>query len=164
MAEPSDLASEVRLAVVKTPPKSQSEARKQDSIRRVEALSLRLAGLSYAQIAERLDTTKAAAEDMVTRTLSRVENRAADEMRELEGSRLDRAQAAIWTKVLDGDLRAVATFLRLSERRAVLFGLNAPTKISLNVTVRQEMEAALVALEKVVLGEVTSTRVLDPSE
>ena len=134
------------------------EARRRDRerVRRTEALSLRLAGLTYAQISERMRISHDAAEDMVDRVLGEVRDRGVAELRELEGARLDRAQAAIWTQVLEGDLKAVDTFLRLSSRRAKMFGLDAPTKIDLSLNVRAEMEHALAQLEAVVMGEVVS--------
>jgi DNA-binding CsgD family transcriptional regulator len=68
--------------------------------RRVEALSLRLAGVSTAQIAERMGIQPDTVRKLINRTLQTAENRAVEEMRELENARLDRAQAAIWTQVL----------------------------------------------------------------
>src|SRR5215208_3653024 len=63
--------------------------------RRVEALSLKLAGVSTAQIAERMGIQPNTVRHLVNRTLRTVENRAVEEMRPLENARLDRAQAAI---------------------------------------------------------------------
>jgi transposase len=125
-----------------------------DRTRRMEALSLKLAGLGYEQIAERMNMSVSGVKDMVNRTLERAENTAVEEMRSLENERLDRAQAAIWTQVLQGDLKAIDTFLRISTRRAKMNGLDAPTQINLSVDVRREMEEALSKLEDVVLGEV----------
>ena len=104
MAKPSDLVNEVidvssqtRESPRPEQPSSLAERRKaQERGRRVEALSLRLAGLTYEQIGERLNLSTQGARDMVNRTLARAENQVVEEMRELEGARLDRAQAAIW--------------------------------------------------------------------
>jgi hypothetical protein len=52
-------------------------------------------------------------------------------------------------------------FLRLSARRARLYGMDAPTQIALSVNIKAEMEAALDDLERVVLGEVIRSDVLD---
>ena len=65
---------------------------------------------------------------------------------------LDRAQAAIWGQVLAGDYRAVMVFLQISQRRAKLNGLDAPTSIVISPNVRIEMERALAELQ-----EITST-------
>jgi len=78
----------------------------------------------------------------------------AAELRRVKNARLDRAQAAIWVKVIGGgELNAVHAFLRIPERWARLNGLDAPTTVSLDRGVRIELEAALTELETL-LGEV----------
>jgi hypothetical protein len=120
--------------------------------RRVEALSLRMAGLTYEQIGSRLQMTRLNAMELIKVSLQEAENLAVDEMRTLENIKLDRVQASIWSKVLDGDLPSIAAFLQISNRRAKLNGLDSPTRINLSLTVQQEMESALKELEAVVLA------------
>jgi hypothetical protein len=84
-------------------------------------------------------------------------------MRALENARLDRAQTAIWSKVIAGDLASIDVFLRISQRRAKMNGLDEPTRVNLSINVRQEMEQALNQLESVVLGEATVVDA-DPDE
>ena len=117
--------------------------RKKQRARRIEAMSLKLAGVSTAQIAERMGIQPDTVRKLINRTLATAENRAAEEMRELENARLDRAQAAIWSKVLAGDYRAVMVFLQISQRRAQLNGLDAPASVVISPNVRGEMERAL---------------------
>src|SRR5215211_5924894 len=126
--------------------------RKRQRARRVEVLSLKLAGVSTAQIADRMGIQPDTVRKLINRTLRTAENRAVEEMRELENARLDRAQAAIWSQVLAGDYRAVMVFLQISARRGRLNGLDSPTKIDLSSDVRSEMERALADLERVVLA------------
>lgn len=162
MAERSDLAAEVSkvleeagLESVKGGPGLLDDARKaKQEARRIEAMSLTMAGLSADQIATRMNITPGAVRALVTRTLERASNRNVEQLREIENQRLDRAQAAVWTKVLEGDLKAIDTFLRISQRRSRINGLDAATKIDLTVGIKQEMEAALDELHQVVLGEV----------
>lgn len=123
--------------------------------KRQQALSFLMAGFSYEQIADRMDIPENTVKDLIAKILSRVVNENADEMRALENARLDRAQTAIWTQVLTGDLKAIDMFLRISQRRAKMNGLDEPTQVNLSINVRQEMEQALVALETVVMGEAT---------
>jgi len=52
--------------------------------------------VSTAQIAERMGIQPRSVRELVNRTLQFAENRAVEEMRELENAGLDRAQAAIW--------------------------------------------------------------------
>jgi ribosome modulation factor len=123
--------------------------------RRVEALSLKLAGVSTAQIAQRMGIQPDMVRKLINRTLATAENRAVEEMRELENARLDRAQAAIWSNGLAGDYRAVVVFLQISARRARLNGLDSPASVVISPDVRVEMELALADLQHVVLaGEV----------
>jgi len=129
-----------------------ARSKRQQRARRVEVLSLKLAGVSTAQIADRMGIQPDTVRKLINRTLRTAENRAVEEMRELENARLDRAQAAIWSQVLAGDYRAVMVFLQISARRARLNGLDSPTKIDLSSDVRSEMERALADLERVVLA------------
>jgi len=128
--------------------------------RREQAFSLFLAGLSLSQIAPRLGITVRGVEELLSRSLTSRTSRSAEKYRVLENARLDRAQAAIWPKVLEGDTKAVDTFLRISQRRARLNGLDAPLDISVSVNVRHEMQAALAELERVVLGQVIPGEVI----
>jgi hypothetical protein len=166
MAKPSDLLGEVaaisqadREGTLPAPPlgvvhTNLNDARsKRQQARRAEALSLRLAGLSYEQIGERLQISTSGAEEMINRTLERAENRAVTELRELENARLDRAQDGVWSKVLEGDLKAVDVFLRISNRRSKLNGLDAPTQVNLSVHIREELNSALTQLEAMVLTQ-----------
>lgn len=132
----------------------QSLQRDRQSARRQEAVALRLAGMTFAQIGEKLGISKQSATDLVRVALSRAEALTVDELRSQENQRLDRAQAAIWAAVLSGDLSAVNTFLNISRQRSRLNELDAPTRINLSVSVKQEMEAALRELESVVLADV----------
>lgn len=131
--------------------------------KRLEAVTLRLAGLTYEQIADRMDISPSWAMQLVELTLTSSINRQVSQMRSLENQRLDRAQAAIWPKVLEGNMHAVDVFLRLSGRRAKMNGLDAPTAISVSVTMRQEMDTALNQLESLV-KEAEYIRAGDPSD
>lgn len=125
--------------------------------RRARAVRARLAGASYREIAEQLGyADKSSAYRAVMRSIDRVEVQAVEDLRDEENARLDRAQFAIWQQVLDGDLNAVNTFLRLSKRRADLNGLDAPRAIDVSTTVRGEMETALDDLQEIILAAVIS--------
>lgn len=49
-------------------------------------------------------------------------------LRQLEADRMDALLSAVWPKAIGGDLYAVYAALRIAERRAKLFGLDAPVK------------------------------------
>jgi uncharacterized protein (DUF3084 family) len=100
--------------------------------RRANAIKLRLAGLDYETIAQRLDySSKGSACTDITRALAasiKEQGRSADELREVELARLDRLQAAAWGPAVGGELRAIETVLRVIDRRCKLLGLDAPIR------------------------------------
>lgn len=153
MAKSSDLNADVDQALAEVEGES-SAPRDRAAVRRVKAISMMLAGLTYEQIAAELKVSVSGAKDIVRRTLARAEQRNVEEMRTLENERLDRAQAAIWAQVLRGDLKAVDSFLKISAQRARLNNLNAPLKVELALKVQQEMHQALNQLENIVKSEV----------
>lgn len=122
--------------------------------RRTKAVSMALAGLSYEQIGREMGINTTAAREMVARTIEDTRNYQVDQLRNVENARLDRAQAAIWSEVLKGDVKAVNTFLRISERRAKMNGLDAPSKIQMSGSVKLEMHQALAELEDILDAEV----------
>lgn len=152
MAKRSDLPSEISEAANGAVERSASKEMRE--ARRIEAMSLKLAGASYEAIGERLGIAPQSVRALISRNLERADNRLVEEMRAIENARLDRAQAAIWKRVLDGELDAVRTYLQISARRAKMNGLDAPQRIALSANVRVEMEQALDELKHVVLGEV----------
>lgn len=106
-------------------PAATSPARLADRERQTRAVAMRAAGCSYADIADALGYSSAdTARKSVSGLLDRVESDAADELRTLEGRRLDMLQAAVWPAALEGHLPAVDRVIRISERRARLFGLD----------------------------------------
>lgn len=130
------------------------ERRTKARMRAVQALNLRAGGLTYQRIGDKMGISTSYARELVERALERSESRAVDEYRDMENLRLDTAQAAIWPGVLRGDLQHVDRFLRISERRSKLNGLDAPAKLNISMATRTEMELALQELSNIVIGEV----------
>lgn len=123
-----------------------------------EALALRCAGLSYAEIARRQGSKHASTawrrvEAALRDTIPVAD---VDLLRQLEGERLDacttRVFAALEVAQTTGNvgavLRAVEVFVKLSERRSKLFGLDAPVRANflLSGALEQEIEALVEAL------------------
>jgi len=93
-----------------------------------DVCDLRTQGLTYAEIAEGLNLSgKAQAYRICQRALRRIPAESAMELRLMEGQRLDRITAILWPQVLCGNLNAIQTILRVMERRARLFALDAIT-------------------------------------
>jgi len=99
-----------------------------DALRDAEALKLRSEGLTYRQIAELLGINTSTAYRRVENALRAIPADGVEEMRQLEGERLDKLHAALWDRALEGDLQAIDRLLTISNRRAKLFGLDAPTR------------------------------------
>src|SRR5215467_1218448 len=80
------------------------------------AIELRIAGLSYRQISERLGCARQSAQDAVRRALDRQTAESAakvERLRALQGERIERAMAAIWDQVERGQLGAIDRLYRL---------------------------------------------------
>jgi len=122
----------------------------------IEALALRMAGLTYPQIAERIKADEVAVRLMVEAQVGRAVNRRAEDMRELENLRLDRLFAARWTDALKGDHNAVQDVLQISQARRRMNGLDEPKRIAIAANVRLEMQQALNELQSIVMGEVVA--------
>lgn len=94
-----------------------------------KCLELRRGGLTYDRIAAEVGyTNRSAARKAVERALERTLQESADELRVLEADRLDRLQVAAWKAATGGDLFAIDRVLKIMDRRAKLFGLDAPTR------------------------------------
>lgn len=101
-----------------------------------KVLEYRRAGMTFPVIAERVGyASHAGARAAYWRAMKRTLQEPADEIRQTEIDRLDRLQLAMWPKAMQGDSTAVATILRIMERRAKLLGLDMPVKIEQDVTV-----------------------------
>ena len=115
----------------------------------VKAATLRAAGATYREIGQALDIDHTWARTLVLRSLDKAAYEAADVMRVEEGERLDRLQRAVWQQALGGDVRAVTAVLRIMERRARLFGLDAPTKVE----VTSDADEQIAGLAETLLAE-----------
>lgn len=118
-----------------------------------QAIALKKAGLSLEAIGQRLGISKAAAHKALRRGLAELRAETlvdAEELRTIEVARHDQAQAAIWPDVVKGDLNAIDRFVRISRSRAMLLGLDAPTKVDATVEQkappREQMDALLDGL------------------
>lgn len=104
--------------------------------RRAKAITLRLAGMDWQTIADRLEyTSRGAACQDVARALEAnlaEQSQAADTLREVESLRLDRLQAAAWPAAVKGDLKAIETVLKVIDRRVKLQGLDMPLRAELS--------------------------------
>lgn len=116
-------------------------ARTDARARAAQAVHLRAEGLTYREIADRVGySTENAANKAVLSLLSRTEFEAAETLRGLESMRLN----GLWRKTILGIERSeaspqglsaalVSAAVRISERRARLLGLDAPTRVDVDL-------------------------------
>jgi hypothetical protein len=125
--------------------------------RRADAIKLRMAGLDYETIAERLgySSRQAAQKDMQRALTAYVQeaSTAVEELRHVELMRIDRLQAAAWPAAMKGELLAIETCRRLIVERRKLLGLDRPPRIevitldAVDEEIRR-LEAELAAAEQ----------------
>lgn len=99
-----------------------------EKARQKRALTLRLAGFTYRQIADEIGYSHGYAQTLVADAL-RLDPEEVETVRDLETARLDRQLAAVWPSVISGDLNAGTLALKISERRSRLLGLDRPREV-----------------------------------
>ncbi|GAA0989428.1 hypothetical protein ENKNEFLB_03615 [Nocardioides aquaticus] len=101
--------------------KTLAEAR----LKRVRALELAGQGASYDAIAEAVGYAhRGSAHRAVFKALDEREVEDVETLRRIEGERLDSLLAALWSKIQDGEIEAILTALRITDRRIRLLGLD----------------------------------------
>lgn len=97
-----------------------------DEDRAERALALRLAGVDWITIAERLgyDDASEALDAVLALADRQFDDQSLDPHRILEVLRLDRLQAALWGAAMKGDVEAIKTVLSIGDRRTRMLRLN----------------------------------------
>ena len=128
--------------------------------RRLEALRLREAGLTYSQIAEQMGVKRPTVIDLITHAMTALRNETAEEgaaFRQIELARLEtihREWAPLATPPedpldtygLERARSAAAIVLKACERRAKLLGLDAPERRELTGADGRPLAAAVFAV------------------
>ena len=110
-----------------------SAARVRGADNRKRALELRKSGATYRQIGESIGISMQRAHQLVVdelECLAQLRLRNADELRLLELERLDMVSIPTLNKLKNGDMRAANVWIKLSESRRKLLGVDAPMKIA----------------------------------
>jgi hypothetical protein len=101
-----------------------------------KVIELRRAGLTWGVIAERTGFSgPSGAYKAYQRAAERLIRPDLEEHRDTELDRLDRLQATVWAKALNGDWKAIDAVLRISDRRIRILGLEAPKNLNLKADV-----------------------------
>ena len=104
--------------------------------REAEVIRLRREGLTWDMIAQKVGYSDASgAHRAYEAACKRIIYSEVVEIRNIEQDRLDIAQSAIWSDVLQGDLPAINTLIKIMDRRAKLLGLDMPIRVQQEVTV-----------------------------
>lgn len=151
---------------------ARGKAKEQGEIlqRQMLALELRIKGLSYRAIADRLkcshETVRLDIEGELKR-LADLNIEKAAELRELELVRLDKIIYSLSNWVESGNIGAASVYIKASERRSKLLGLDAPTKHEVDWRESAEqagLDPGDVAREFEELVKVASTKLAGGSE
>lgn len=98
------------------------------------AMALKLAGASYAQIAQTLGYHDASgARKAVQRGMKSAMHESAGELRKIHYGRLEHMLMLIWPEVNQRDLPAMSAALAVMDRMEKLYGLNEAQKIDVGV-------------------------------
>ena len=131
-----------------------------------EALELRLKHWSIADIAEIQHCSIPTVRSRIERAIQdRIPEETRVAIRKMEGDRLDRLERFQWLIIESGATTlaekqdAVATMLRIKERRARMFGLDMPVKLDVKYsdTMDQEIEALMMQLAPPLGSEADTT-------
>lgn len=120
--------------------------------RQEAAVALRIAGATYSDIARTLNYSSVThARQAVERALAQsVGDDDRDQMRFIEGRRLERLLRGLWAKATDEDsdeqLSAARTALAVIDRHAKLYGLDAPVVHAVYSPTQTEMEQWLAGI------------------
>ncbi len=111
--------------------------------RQKRAMALKLAGASYAQIADNLGYADASgAHKAVARGMKSSLQENAGELRKIHYGRLEHMLMLVWPAVNQGDSQAVGTALQVMDRMERLYGLNAANRIDVSTDSRETIIVA----------------------
>lgn len=113
----------------------------ESGLRAEKALQLRKLGYQYEEIAKQCGyANKGTAWHTVQKLLASRKVEAVDELRQVEGERLDDLGRTFMLKAMKGDEKAAGVVLRIMERRAKLFGLDEQEQTAVQVNIYQSEE------------------------
>lgn len=128
-----------------------SQSKAEIAEKRQKCLELRKFGASFRSISEQQGISLGQVHKYVSDALAEINQLTAtnaEELRQLELQRLDTATLAIAKLVKQGDLRAVDRWLRISERRSKLLGLDAPIQQQVKLETEKQLVQTLDALQQ----------------
>ncbi len=100
--------------------------------KRTAALELRRDGHTLQEIADSLECSRSYAYKLISNALSELSKQSVQatvELRELENIRLDALWEKAYSEAIGGNMAAINTCIRISERRSKLWGLDGIQKM-----------------------------------
>lgn len=101
---------------------------------RALALQMRGEGYTFIEIAKRFEQSDVTVQRWIQQELVRLDsaiNFDTHLLRNQELLRLDRMATTLWSRIDNGDVKAISAMLSIMDRRAKLTGIDAPVKINL---------------------------------
>lgn len=117
--------------------------------RKVDILRMRREGHTFEEIGEKLGISRQRAGQVVVEELTKLSSEIEAEARiaaVMESERLDNLTRILYPKATKGNLQAIDRLLKVMERRARLFGLDAPSRIDSRVLSGSLPDGELLAL------------------
>jgi predicted transcriptional regulator len=131
-----------------------------------EWIELRRAGISEHEIARRYGVSQQAVSKTLLKYVRNLPALAADELRRFEGERLDHLWAALVPAINAGELRAIETALKVSQRRSKLFGLDLANSHDANQFDNRSVHLSVVNLlassETIPVEDLRAIQAADP--
>jgi len=124
------------------------ERTEDDAINTAKTLKLRSQGLTYREIGTALGIDASTAQRRVKKALAEIPMESVDELRRLEGERLDALLNALWPKAMEGNAQAVRGVLAICDRRAKLCGLDQPHQITVEQWSMESIDAEVARLTR----------------
>lgn len=121
-----------------------NKEQKQDIINK--AYDLRLRGRSYRQIGSELGISAATAYRYVTDYLESVTLPLVDQVRKTEVDRMQRYLDSLEDKIDSGDVQAVNTAIKVSERLCKMLGIDTPVTQTVEHVEKTELDSAIQSL------------------
>ncbi len=115
--------------------------------RETRIIELRKGGKTWEQIGRELGMTGGGAHTAYMRALKRIPAEAVAELRTMDNERINALIDAGWPKAMAGSARHIEVITRLLERRAKLFGLDAPQLHHIEVLTQDVLDQAIAQLE-----------------
>ena len=117
------------------------------AMRRSQALELRISGMSYRAIADALSCADSTAYELVQSALREIPAANVELLRTEHDAMIRLLMLKLKPRIDRGEPRAIEVGVKLLERLAKLWGLDAPTRQVMQVITESVVDAAIAALE-----------------